>query len=564
VAVDALTIDMMGARLLDEIGESRDLTLVRGPSGENDPFLHRARGVLSQRIYAEIGLERLASAQGDTAVLCSGEGWRRRRDQLLPHILGVAELRFRRLIVLPTRFDTSEDEIREALTRTRATVFAADRSTYARIVSLCDARLAEDEDGAQDDAEHDATPEPGDGLRALSPPSRNGHSATAPVTAVILTRDRPEPALRAIDSVRRGTCPARVLVIDNNSSAAAAAELRRALSGYEDVSLWRSERNLGCAGGRQLGIELTDSPLLLLLDDDAELAPDALELLAAELDAHPDALAVTATVATPDGVVQHSGGWVEISGGVAEFTLLGAGQHLSDPGLAPSGPAGWVPGTALLARRAALEDFPIDADMAGYYEDNEWCYRVALARPGSLRRSREAHVIHDLSTEHPPGRDFASRAKAVRLLEPHARFYRRHGQLLGPTVFNLVPELRDPSGRWDAPAARLLMELLIARGQDWVLMEWMNGGLDALLHGGIERAEAERVRSENQNLRAELQARESLIAAHAQELTAHAEHMRFLQERHEMLQRILDGGWWRLRQRLLPLLRALGRIRRGI
>ena len=324
MAVDALTIDMMGPRLLDEIGEPLDLTLVRGPSGENDPFLHRARDVLSERIYTEIELEQLASAHGDTALLCSGEGWRRRRDQLLPHVLGVAELRFRRVIVSPTRFDTSDDEIREALTRTRATVFAADRSTYARIVSLCDARLAEDQDGAGHGAEDGAIPAMADGLRAVSPPSRNGHYPTAAVTAVILTRDRPEPALRTVESVRRSTRPARVVVIDNNSSLTAAAELRRALSGYEDVSLWRSDRNLGCAGGRQLSTELTDSPFLLLLDDDAELAPDALHFLVAELDAHPDVLAVTATVATPDGVVHHSGGWVEIKDGVAEFTLLGA------------------------------------------------------------------------------------------------------------------------------------------------------------------------------------------------------------------------------------------------
>src|SRR2546423_3151843 len=180
---------MMGASLLDEIGEPLDLTLVRGPSGENDPLLHRARDVLSERIYTEIELEQLASAHGDTALLCSGEGWRRRRDQLLPHVLAVAELRFRRVIVLPTRFDTSDDEIREALTRTRATVFAADRSIYTRIAALCDARLAQDQDGADHDAEDDAIPATADGLRAISPPSRNGHYTTAPVTAVILTRD---------------------------------------------------------------------------------------------------------------------------------------------------------------------------------------------------------------------------------------------------------------------------------------------------------------------------------------------------------------------------------------
>jgi GT2 family glycosyltransferase len=118
----------------------------------------------------------------------------------------------------------------------------------------------------------------------------------------------------------------------------------------------------------------------LFLDDDAVLAPGALEALVAELDEHPDVGAVTATVVGADGLVQHSGGWVEVSGGIAEFSVIGAGCRPDE--LPPSGPSGWVPGTAMLARRELFARFPIDPDVAAYYEDNEWCHRIALECPG--------------------------------------------------------------------------------------------------------------------------------------------------------------------------------------
>ena len=53
--------------------------------------------------------------------------------------------------------------------------------------------------------------------------------------------------------------------------------------------------------------------------------PGTLERLVAELDTHPEADAVSATVVGPDGRVQHSGGWVEVSGGIALFTVIGEG-----------------------------------------------------------------------------------------------------------------------------------------------------------------------------------------------------------------------------------------------
>jgi glycosyltransferase involved in cell wall biosynthesis len=547
----------------------------------------------------------------------------------MPRALAIAELRFERVIVLPSSFDPSEDEVREALSRTRATVFARERESYRRIESLCDARIAHDcafffdftpwlRDGQgtlnafrsdpearagiphplrNDDisftapslahwletiASHEtvrtdrahvmiagallgkqvefaptsyhkldaiadyalshyrvtrlapARPPPQSSARSL--PSAPTPRAGVRVSAVVLSRNRPAQALRAIDSLRPNSVSFDTLVIDNNSTEAAGAGLAAGCATRESVVLRRLDRNLGCAGGRQFAVEAVEGEYVLFLDDDAELEPGALDLLVGELDAHRECSAVTATIFSPDGTVQHSGGSLRESGGVVSFSLIGVGESASD--LPPTGPAGWVPGTATLIRREVLEAFPIETRMSANYEDSEWCYRVDRARPGSFRRSLEARGMHHFTHKQWPDVDLLRRAHDLELLHSQARFYERHGALLD-AVFDLVPELTDAAGVRDERAARLLMELLLAKGIDWTLMEWMNGGLDGLL-GGERRLAAQA--AANHRLEVELAEQRELLP--------------YLHERHITLQRIEAGGSWRLRRRLLPILRA--------
>jgi hypothetical protein len=146
--------------------------------------------------------------------------------------------------------------------------------------------------------------------------------------------------------------------------------------------------------------------------------------------------------------------------------------------------------------------------------------------------------VHHFTPELWPGVDLPTRLRAVELLRAQARFYERHGALL-EAVFDLVPELTDAAGVRDQRAARLLMELLLAKGPAWTLMEWMNGNLDGLLGAG-RRLSAEA--AANDQLEVEVAEQRDLLP--------------YLHERHSTLQRIEAGGYWRLRRRLLPILRA--------
>ncbi|HWF71746.1 MAG TPA: glycosyltransferase [Solirubrobacteraceae bacterium] len=651
------------ATLLAEIGAGHDLTFVRGLGNRGDELIWAGtRRLLEEHVFREIGVDELASHEGEVALLAGSGAWCRPYSEFMPRALAIAELRFDRVIVLPSSFDVGEDRVREALARTNATVFAREPRSLQAIAGLCRARAAHDcafffdfsryrtegtgtlnafrtdleategellmadnddisvtctslEAWLQAIARHAlvrtdrahvmiagalmgkevefapssypklepmaaaslsafpvreiaaprdprgsgsangrATRRVYERLRAaLTPPPALAAEGPARVTAAILSRERPELVAAAVRSVTAATVPVAVLVIDNNSGPPTRRALT-ALAGEDSrVELRLADRNLGCAGGRRLAVELAKTEFVLFLDDDAELMPGALEHLLADLDAHPDAEGVTALVVGGDGRVLHYGGWIAVSEETAGFVLDGEGVPFEDPSLAPSGPSGWIPGTAALLRTRTLREFPLDPGMAAYYEDNDWCYRVEQSRPGSFRRCREALVLHHRHV--PMLSPLAACSDKVEKLLAQAHFLHAHGRLLDSGLRLLVPELRCADGTIDTEVARLLLELIAARGTDWATMAWLGGDLDPLLG---------RVR-----LRAELEHAEELARAHEADLVSHAATLArtrataaALEHHHQTLLLITAGGWWRLRSRLLPVLRLASGARR--
>ena len=396
---------------------------------------------------------------------------------------------------------------------------------------------------------------------ASPPPRRLDIDLARRITAVLVTHDRPERLREALASLELDRAPIEVVVVDNGSSQRVSAQVTEICSAWQGVRRHRLERNLGAAGGRRLGVELARTELVLFLDDDAELMPGALAHLFAQLDAHPEAGAVAATVVAADGSLLHSGGSLETGPERANFGLIGAGVSVGADAVPPSGPAAWVPGTAVLIRRALLVEFELDERMSAYYEDNEWCYRVALERPHAFRRCREALAIHHLAPKQLGQTSSEGRALTVQLLTAHARFYERHGVLLTPWLFDVVPELRSEDGSCDLSAARLLLELVSAKGADWTVSAWIDGSLAPLLDGPSQRLELRRANDamhgawlDGAQWKAEVQRLRETVATQEQTLA-------FLHQRHETLTAIEQGGWWRLRARLLPLLRLSQRLR---
>jgi GT2 family glycosyltransferase/exopolysaccharide biosynthesis predicted pyruvyltransferase EpsI len=661
------------AALLEEIGDGHDLTFVTAEGNLGDKLIAAGtRELLSGRIYREIFIDELAKSSGEIALLIGTGGWCRPYHDCMPRALAIAELRFERVIVLPSSFDVTEDVVREALERSKATVFAREHESLARIEGMCDARLAHDcafffdfsgftasgsgtlnafrsdheaplgslDLGDNDDVsvtasdlddwlatierhEHVRTdrahvmiaaalmgktveyslgsyfkvgaladswlgefpvtridaprrPRPAPDaaadlkarLRATAGGAKDGHPVLGEqVTAVIVTRDRVELTRAAIASVLDDGDATRVLLIGNNPSDQSRERLGQLAEADPRIELRILDRNLGCAGARQLASELVETEQVLFLDDDCELIEGALGRLRADLAEHADAVGVTALVVGADGLVQHCGGTAEHSAEIARFLLGGNGLRYDDPAVPATGHSDWLPGGAALIRTAVLREIPIDAALAHYYEDNDWSLRLERVHPGRLRRCREAVVLHHgPHTRVSASPEIARVFDTIDLLRSQAVFLARNGVVLDVDLVALLPELRlqDAPGP-DIAAVRLLLALVAAHDVAWVANEWLSGGLEPLLEPN---------RREKAHLAA-LELRDAKLAhmtdAHGElagyveilrrEIAEQTDKVNWLLTRHETLVRVEQGRYMRMKSRLAP---AIGLARRTI
>ncbi|MFT5442275.1 MAG: GT2 family glycosyltransferase [Myxococcota bacterium] len=111
-----------------------------------------------------------------------------------------------------------------------------------------------------------------------------------------------ESALSGVEASSR-KLEHEVFVVDNGSSDGSAAAVR---SAYPAVTTIALERNVGFAGGNNVAIERARGRIVLLLNTDVILAPDAIEQGVAALEASPNAGAAGVQLVHPDGRLQNS------------------------------------------------------------------------------------------------------------------------------------------------------------------------------------------------------------------------------------------------------------------
>jgi GT2 family glycosyltransferase len=207
---------------------------------------------------------------------------------------------------------------------------------------------------------------------SLPPPA----PAQPTLAAIVLSRGRTNDTLACLASLEANAYAGlRVIVVDYGPPgelAGAAAGLRA------ELEVLPVARNLGYAGNNNVGLRRAlDGPAqwLLLINDDAWLAPDCLGRLLAAGDSDPRVGLVGPTVyhAGDPQVIQSAGG---------RLTANWVPEHLEqderDRGRAAGWRAvDWLSGCALLARRAMVDAIGLlDERFFMYWEEVEWCLRA--------------------------------------------------------------------------------------------------------------------------------------------------------------------------------------------
>jgi hypothetical protein len=174
----------------------------------------------------------------------------------------------------------------------------------------------------------------------------------------------------------------RVVLVDSGSADGGAERLAAAFPEVEVVAL---DENRSFAFAANRGADRSDSPGLLLLNPDTELAPGAVDALVDELSRRPEAAGVVPLLAGADGAPQHGWQLRRLPGPLRLAT--GRGGAARFPGRAPAEPAmvEQPAAAAWLVRRAVWNALGgLDESFApAWWEDVDFCARLrGLGRKG--------------------------------------------------------------------------------------------------------------------------------------------------------------------------------------
>lgn len=169
---------------------------------------------------------------------------------------------------------------------------------------------------------------------------------------------------------------AEIIVVDNGSADGSAAHVATTWP-QAQIHLFQNEKNLGFAGGCNVGLRAARGRYLALLNQDTQVRPGWLAALVQALEA--GAGVVGSLALLPDGVtVQHAGGIVEWPTAIARH--IGYGEALGPQWQQPAD-VDFVTAAAMAFPRRLVDEIGLLDELfwPGYYEDADFCWRAREA-----------------------------------------------------------------------------------------------------------------------------------------------------------------------------------------
>lgn len=236
---------------------------------------------------------------------------------------------------------------------------------------------------------------------ALPPRPRRLPNSTPPASTIIVVvnwngREDTLACLASLRTLDEG--PLDVLVVDNGSTDGSVPAIR---AGFPEVELIETGRNLGFAGGSNIGIEAAlarEAEFILLLNNDTVVSPGVVRELVAVARAMPDVAAVSPKIyyhADPTRVWYAGARWVAA---LARFEHIGK-ETLEDGVQSDGQPMDteYACGCAMLLPARSLRRVGLlDTGLFLLYEEVDWCFRARRAGLRCLVVPR-ARVWHKVS-----------------------------------------------------------------------------------------------------------------------------------------------------------------------
>ncbi len=221
----------------------------------------------------------------------------------------------------------------------------------------------------------------------------------------------------------------QIIVVDNGSSDGSVEALR---AEYPFAEIIRSERNLGFAGGNNLGLRRSNGQVVFLMNSDVLAAADTLQALAYQFEAKPEAGVISAGLRTTSGEAQ--------AFAYGDDPTLAYLLRRGSCALLRRGPlhrwdidqpieTQWVSGACLAVRREVIQQVGLlDERFQLYFEDNDWCLRIRQAGWKVIYDPRFA-VTH-LGGQSQPQRKTANQLYYQSMIKFYAKHYGAFNTLL--------------------------------------------------------------------------------------------------------------------------------------
>lgn len=191
-----------------------------------------------------------------------------------------------------------------------------------------------------------------------------------------------------------------VILVDNGSADGTSAEVAER---FPQIKIIVSERNLGVAGGRNLGLRHCSGDYLMILDNDTVARPSMILRMAEFLEMNPEVGILAPMLVSPEGEVQRS--YKEFPGILLKLRNL-LFQRSDSVGVneVKSSEPFYVIGAAQMFPRTVYERVgPFDENIFYGPEDADFC--MAVRRSGlKVVYNPEFRIIHDwqrLTTSRP-------------------------------------------------------------------------------------------------------------------------------------------------------------------
>ena len=196
------------------------------------------------------------------------------------------------------------------------------------------------------------------------------------VSVVIPNWNGAEHLPRCLDAVGQQTvADVEVTVVDNGSTD---SSLRLLADGYPNIKIISLPRNLGYAGGCNVGLQAAKGETLAILNNDTEVTPTWLAELLAALERCPDA-----GMATPKVLLWHDHTRIHTAGDYMRTNGIPDSRGVWERDEGQFDRQEYVFGAAGVApayRRSMLDDIGLlDADFGSYCEDVDLSWRAQLA-----------------------------------------------------------------------------------------------------------------------------------------------------------------------------------------